>query len=167
MRVSYTQVSIFQPSPRSTTSQYVAINYGSASAAESKHPEYSGSMTHQIGAVQGAANENTSHFSTLQPTRSISGGRLVCYHCSLVVIMCITSLFMQISVNIWWWGDVLHCSVLRNNRNNELMRLYTQYVTSVKHSPQTFAVLFKVTMCFQQWRQQLPWSHTAHCFVPD
>lgn len=76
MRVSYTQASVFQPSPHSTTSQYVAINYGSASAAESKHPEYSGSMTHQIGAVQGAAKENASHFSTLQPTRSIWGGQV-------------------------------------------------------------------------------------------
>lgn len=34
---------------------------------------YSGSMTHQIGAVQGAARENTSHLSTLQTTRSTAG----------------------------------------------------------------------------------------------
>ena len=35
--------------------KYVVINYCMASAAESKHPEYSGRMTHQTGAVQGAA----------------------------------------------------------------------------------------------------------------
>lgn len=34
---------------------------------------YSGSMTHQIGAVQGAARENTSRLSTLQTTRSTAG----------------------------------------------------------------------------------------------
>lgn len=51
----------------------MAINYRTASAAESKHPEYSGRMTHQIGAVQGAARENTSHFSTLQPTSGSAG----------------------------------------------------------------------------------------------
>lgn len=63
----------FPPLPWSTDSKYVVINYCTASAAESKHPEYSGRMTHQIGAVQGAARENTSHFSTLQPTSGISG----------------------------------------------------------------------------------------------
>lgn len=51
----------------------MVINYHTASAAEAKYPEYSGSMTHQIGAVQGAARENTSHFSTLRPTGSILG----------------------------------------------------------------------------------------------
>lgn len=60
-----------------------------ASAAGFKHPEYSGRMTHQIAAVQGAARENTSHFSTLQPKTGRwevgvmalhSGGRFT-YYC--------------------------------------------------------------------------------------
>lgn len=59
------------PFPCSANSKYVVINYRTDSAAQSKHPEYSGSMTHQAGAVQGAAKENTSQFSTLQPTSSM------------------------------------------------------------------------------------------------
>lgn len=59
--------------------------YRTASAAESKYPEYSGRMTHQIGAVRGAARENTPHFSRLRPTRGILGiGVLVLFssgHC--------------------------------------------------------------------------------------
>lgn len=56
----------------------MGINYYAASAAESKYPEYSGSMTHQIGAVRGAAKENTSHVPTPLPTGGIGGiGELV------------------------------------------------------------------------------------------
>ena len=46
----------------------MAINYPAASAAESKFPECSDSMTHQTVAVQGAASENTSQPSALWPT---------------------------------------------------------------------------------------------------
>lgn len=59
-------------------------------ASESQHPEYSGRVTHQIGAVQEAARENSSHtYQHCSP--QVACKKLLWEHCTLVANMCITA----------------------------------------------------------------------------
>lgn len=82
---------VLYPFPCSTNRKYVAINYPAASAAESKFPECSDSMTHQTVAVQGAASENITVVYTAAHRQPAEG--FVYLYCSLVVIVYITALF--------------------------------------------------------------------------
>lgn len=163
--------------PCSTNSKYVAINYRAASAAESKHPEYSGSMTHQIGAVQGAARENTSHFSTLQPTSSIRGtGVLVLLSSGNYTYSCTAHIGLH--HHLVGRGDITHfffisqpsCAWLCGN--GEVMCLYTdrhwtedfddgghKSVSSVmRKSPKWIHSFYKFISWCRRLRMSLVWA---------
>lgn len=76
---------------------------------------YSGSMTHQIGAVQGAANETTSHLSAPQTTRSTAGSGVTGVPSSGRPMSCCSCTHGPLSSSS---GERTHCNVLSSHLEN-------------------------------------------------